>query len=269
MVSREWDSYPIFDWRLVLRAVGLVLSSALPLIAQETVPSSDNSSLDRGVSQPTVVVVCASTDGQHTHCPANTANGVTLLKSTGAGACVLGSTWGWDQTSIWVSKGCGGEFGAGQEPLAATQRQAPNQVATASEPEWPTWGVIDATGSGFVLHRSDRAELAIGAYAPIRYINQLPAEQQFTDHLGNVHDIDTRNDIQFHRAMIHFRGWLFLPKARYQITVWTVMSTDQTTLYGFLGYQFHKRFNVYGGINTLGGSRSVMGSHPSGWPTIA
>ena len=130
------------------------------------------------------------------------------------------------------------------------------------EPEWPTWGVIDATGSGVVVHRSDEAELAIGAYALVRYINQLPAEQEFTDHLGNVHDIDTRNDIQFHRAMIHFRGWLMSPKARYQITVWTVMSTDQTTLYGYVGYQFHHRFNVYGGINSLGGTRSVMGSHP-------
>jgi hypothetical protein len=131
-----------------------------------------------------------------------------------------------------------------------------------TEPEWPTWGVLDATGSGFVVHRSKAAELAIGAYALVRYINQLPAEQQFTDHLGNVRDIDTRNDIQFHRAMLHFRGWLLSPKARYQVTVWTVMSTDQTTLYGYLGYQFHHRFNVYGGINTLGGTRSVMGSHP-------
>jgi len=26
--------------------------------------------------------------------------------------------------------------------------------------------------------------------------------------------------------MVHFRGWLFSPRARYQITVWTVMSTD-------------------------------------------
>jgi len=112
------------------------------------------------------------------------------------------------------------------------------------------------------VFRNEKSELAIGAYALVRYINQLPAEQEFTDHLGNVHDIDTRNDIQFHRAMIHLRGWLLSPKARYQITVWTVMSTDQTTLYGFLGYQFHRRFNVYGGINTLGGTRSVMGSHP-------
>ncbi len=151
-------------------------------------------------------------------------------------------------------------------PPPATQQPPPaGQTVTAptpSEPEWPTWGVLDATGSGVVVHRSDKAELSVGAYALVRYINQLPAEQEFTDHLGNVHDIDTRNDIQFHRAMIHFRGWLMSPKARYQITVWTVMSTDQTTLYGFLGYQFHHRFNVYAGINSLGGTRSVMGSHP-------
>ena len=85
-------------------------------------------------------------------------------------------------------------------------------------------------------HRRDRQRLRPSSqrprrignwpYALIRYINQLPADQQFTDHLGNVHDIDARNDIQFHRAMVHFRGWLFSPRARYQITVWTVMSTD-------------------------------------------
>jgi hypothetical protein len=146
-------------------------------------------------------------------------------------------------------------------PVSAQQPSAAAST-TPTEPEWPTWGVLDTTGSGFVVHRSKFAELAIGGYALVRYINQLPAEQQFTDHLGVVHDIDTRNDIQFHRAMLHLRGWLGSRRARYQITVWTVMSTDQTTLYGFLGYQFHRTFNVYGGINTLGGTRSVMGSHP-------
>jgi hypothetical protein len=152
---------------------------------------------------------------------------------------------------------------AAASPSAQTQTQPQAQTpGTPSEPEWPTWGVIDATGSGVVVFRGKLAELALGAYGLVRWIDQLPGDQQFTDHLGRIHDIDTRNDIQFHRAMIHFRGWLLSPKARYQITVWTVMSTDQTTLYGFLGYQFHKKFNVYGGINTLGGSRSVMGSHP-------
>jgi len=155
-------------------------------------------------------------------------------------------------------------YAAGTEQQQQQQTPPPStpSSATPTEPEWPTWGVLDATGSGFVIHRSDHAELAIGGYALVRYINQLPADQEFTDHLGVVHDVDTRNDIQFHRAMVHLRGWLGSKKARYQITVWTVMSTDQTTLYGFVGYQFHRKFNVYGGINTLGGTRSVMGSHP-------
>src|SRR5687768_2649279 len=97
---------------------------------------------------------------------------------------------------------------------SAGASQTPSPPTAPSEPERPSWGVIDATGSGVVVHRSEKAELAVGAYALVRYINQLPGEQQFTDHLGNVHDIDTRNDIQFHRAMIHFRGWLLSPKAR-------------------------------------------------------
>jgi len=128
--------------------------------------------------------------------------------------------------------------------------------------ERPSWGALDATGSGFLIGRTDFGEMTLGGYAVIRYINQLPAKQTFVDHLGNVNEIDPRNDIQFHRAMLHFRGWLFDPKIRYQVTVWSVLSTNQTTLYGFAGYQFHKKFNAYAGINTIGGSRSVMGSHP-------
>jgi hypothetical protein len=129
--------------------------------------------------------------------------------------------------------------------------------------ERPTWGALDSTGQGIVLFdRDDMGQVALSAYALVRYIDQRPADQSFVDHLGNERDIDTRRDIQFHRAMIHLKGWFYTPKFRYQITVWTVMSTDQTTLYGFLGYQFNKWFNLYGGINTPGGSRSVMGSHP-------
>jgi hypothetical protein len=129
--------------------------------------------------------------------------------------------------------------------------------------EKSTWGALDTAGQGIVLYdNEDMGQVALSAYALVRYIDQRPADQSFVDHLGNEHDIDTRRDIQFHRAMIHLKGWFYTPKFRYQITVWTVMSTDQTTLYGFLGYQFNKWFNLYGGINTPGGSRSVMGSHP-------
>jgi hypothetical protein len=223
--------------------------------------SAPEASAPPGLAAPQSMT-CASTAGERIYCPADTSAGVALVRSAGSGQCLLGKTWGYDQASVWVAEGCSGDFALGSAYLAGTAQREPANPAPPAESEWPTWGVIDATGSGVVLHRSDVAELALGAYALVRYVNQLPADQEFTDHLGNVHEIDTRNDIQFHRAMIHFRGWLFAPKARYQVTVWTVMSTDQTTLYGFLGYQFDKKFNVYAGINTLGGTRSVMGSHP-------
>jgi hypothetical protein len=143
-------------------------------------------------------------------------------------------------------------------PPASTQAAAP----TPDESDPPSYGAFDASGSGFLVGRSKYGELKIGGYALVRYINQLPADQTFTDHLGNVATIDARNDVQFHRAMLHFRGWLGTPKLRYQITAWSVMSTNQTTLYGFLGYRIHKAFNVYGGINSIGGTRSLMGSSP-------
>jgi hypothetical protein len=146
---------------------------------------------------------------------------------------------------------------------ATTARAQTSQTPTQDQPERSTRGALDATGSGFLIGRTELGEMRLSGYAVIRYINQLPATQTFVDHLGNVNVIDPRNDIQFHRAMLHFRGWLFSPKIRYQITVWSVLSTNQTTLYGFAGYQFHKKFNAYAGINTIGRSRSVMGSHPS------
>lgn len=146
--------------------------------------------------------------------------------------------------------------------LPHAQAETPAAARQMKEPERPTWGVLDSTGQGITLYSSELGEVALSAYALVRYIDQRPAEQSFVDHYGNIRPVDTRRDVQFHRAMVHVKGWLYSPKFRYQVTAWTVMSTDQTTLYGFLGYQFDKKFNLYAGINTLGGSRSVMGSHP-------
>src|SRR5688572_11014684 len=217
-------------------------------------------------------LTCSSDGPARKQCPADASGGVALLRSTGEGECLLGKTWGYDDDGVWVSQGCAGEFALGRSarggtPSAAstsepTKREAWMNGQRMIEEERPTWGVLDTSGQGISLYQSEKGSVGLSAYALVRYIDQRPAEQNFTDHLGNVRPVDTRRDVQFHRAMVHLKGWFYSPKFRYQITTWTVMSTDQTTLYGFLGYQFHKKFNLYAGINTLGGSRSVMGSHP-------
>jgi hypothetical protein len=148
-----------------------------------------------------------------------------------------------------------------QTPASSPPAQPPPNRPTETS-EDSSWGAFDASGTGFLIGRTSQGELSISGYAVIRWIDQLPAQQTFTDHLGNVRRVNPRNDIQFHRAMVHLKGWLFSPKLRYQITTWSVLSTNQTTLYGFAGYQFHKRFRAWAGINTVGGSLSLMGSHP-------
>ena len=40
-------------------------------------------------------------------CGADTSRGVVLLRSTGDAPCLLGRTWGYDQSSVWVSDGVG------------------------------------------------------------------------------------------------------------------------------------------------------------------
>ncbi|HET9250989.1 MAG TPA: hypothetical protein VFP58_02595, partial [Candidatus Eisenbacteria bacterium] len=41
-------------------------------------------------------------------------------------------------------------------------------------------------GSGFDILRTKRGSLNISFYGLFRYINQLPADQTFTDHLGRT-----------------------------------------------------------------------------------
>lgn len=224
----------------------------LCLVVVSLAPMSVNAQAQRTVS-------CASKPGGRTSCPADTSAGIVLARTTGPAACLLGKTWGYDQQGVWVADGCSGEFllGSTQPPDPAAPPQPPGKPAERIE----TWGEFDP-GDGFLIGRSDAGELAVSAYALVRYISQLPAEQSFTDHLGNTHAIDPRNDIFPHRVIVYLKGWVGTPKLLYTIVLWTVNTTDQDAIFGVLGYQFTRKFSLYGGINGTPGTRSLQGSHP-------
>src|SRR5690349_10801100 len=90
------------SWMAVAFAVAIVPLSVVQVAAQAT-PST---------ATPTTIT-CASKPGEREQCAADTSAGVVLVKSTGAAACLLGKTWGYDNKSIWVSDGCVGEFATG------------------------------------------------------------------------------------------------------------------------------------------------------------
>ncbi len=147
-------------------------------------------------------------------------------------------------------------------PAAPPDSVPSARLDTVSYEPYSSWGELDASAGGFLVGRGDRGELAISAYALVRYMDQSGESDFFLDHLGNEHPIDYRRDIQWHRAMVHFKGWVGSEKFRYQMTVWSLLSTDQDVIYGYIGYQAAKYFNIWGGINSVGGSRSMFGSHP-------
>lgn len=250
--------------------------------------------LPRPAATQTTTVSCASVSGGRQHCAGDTSAGVLLTRETGEAACLLGRTWGYDATGVWVTEGCGGEFlvaGTAPEPATETSAAAtaaePTAEASASAappveaetggPESPEegaavppadqpapyeiWGVYDP-GKGFLVGKGKGGELSISLYALVRYMNQLPPGQMFTDHLGNEHPVDARQDIYSHRVLVWLTGWAGVPKLRYTVAFWTVNTTDQDALFGNIGYQFNRGFNVYAGIFGNTGTRSMLGSHP-------
>jgi hypothetical protein len=204
------------------------------------------------------IITCSSAAGQREHCAADTSQGVALIRSTGTALCLLGKTWGYDDTGIWVLDGCGGEFTVGH---AATPPAGAQPAPKPQQGQIETWGEFEP-GQGFLIGRSSVGELEISAYALIRYINQMPGTQTFTDHLGIEHSVDGRNDLYPHRIMIFFKGWLGNPKLIYNVFLWTVNPTDQKNIFASMGYQFTRRFSLYAGLNGLPGTRSLQGSHP-------
>jgi hypothetical protein len=128
-------------------------------------------------------------------------------------------------------------------------------------PKVDTWGVYDP-GKGFLVGKSDFGQLDISAYGMVRYMNQNDDDNVFVDHLGNERAVDTRHDIFSHRIMVFLKGWMGSEKLVYNITLWTVNTTDQDAMFANIGYQFSKKFSLYAGLTGNPGSRSLNGSHP-------
>lgn len=232
----------------------------------------------------TTTVTCSSSDAARQHCAANTSAGVLMVRTIGSAACLLGKTWGYDDAGVWVLDGCSAEFivkgATAGAPLASSETViAQTQTPVAAEAKVKaedsdtgktretadtandTWGMLDP-GKGFLLGKGDYGEASLSAYALVRYLDQRDDDGVFTDHLGNERPVDGRQDIYSHRVLVWLNGWVGDPKLRYTITWWTVTDTDQDALFGNIGYQFSKHFNLYGGIFGNPGSRSLQGSHP-------
>jgi len=96
----------------------------------------------------------------------------------------------------------------------------------------------------------------------IRFLNTQDSEGTFTDHLGVVRAVNTRNDITVNRAMFIFGGYIWDQRLRYSLTVWTSAGSNSIVVAGNIGWQFNKMLTVTGGYFGVPGSRSLVNTFP-------
>jgi hypothetical protein len=200
------------------------------------------------------LVTCTSKPGERQHCPADTTRGVVLAKSTGESACLLGKTWGYDETGVWVSDGCSAVFLAGQAAAAGEKAET-----TKKGPEY-------IPNAGFKLYEGDKGQIYMRLFSYVRYLNQKGLDSSYTDYFGNSHIVQQREDVQLNKFFLPFSGWFLTPKFRYYLYVWSSNPSQgdpaQVVGAGNLSYSFNRYVTLGGGITSLPSVRSTEGQFP-------
>jgi len=125
----------------------------------------------------------------------------------------------------------------------------------------------DRYQDGVVIYQnSDDAKvpflLKFNINSQIRYLSTVNSPTTFTDHLGNVREVHTRNDITVNRAMFILGGYMFSKKLQYSMTVWTSAGAASIVIAGNIGYRFNKALTITGGYTGVPGSRSLVTTFP-------
>jgi hypothetical protein len=156
-------------------------------------------------------------------------------------------------------------LGATPPPEEATP--PPPAPQPSPEPSPPPSPLAERYQDGMVIWKTpDDATvpflLKFNVNTQIRYLNTLSSPETFTDHLGVVREVHTRNDITVNRAMFILGGYVFDPRLRYSFTVWTSAGAASIVVAGNIGWQFSPALTVTGGYTGVPGSRSLVNTFP-------
>ena len=204
-----------------------------------------------------LTVPCDSKIGERIFCSADTSAGVVLARSSGESACLLGKTWGYDDTGIWVSDGCSGVFLVGR----VSQPQIPQKRKTLEH----------VPNAGFLLYEGEEGQIYFRLFSYARYLNQKSLDPSYTDSFGNTKTVQLRQDMQLQKFFAPFSGWFLSEKFRYYLYVWSSNSSQgdpaQVVGAGNLSYVFNRFVSVGAGITSLPSTRSTEGQFPY-WLTV-
>src|SRR4029077_16876223 len=146
--------------------------------------------------------------------------------------------WGYDDTGIWVSDGCGGEF------LAGPAHQQSKEKSPGYIPNF-----------GFLLYSGEKGEIYFRLFSYARYLNQKALDPTYVDAFGNTKSVQLRQDIQLQKFFAPFSGWFLTSKFRYYLYVWSSNPSQgdpaQVVGAGNISYTFNRFVTLGGGITSL------------------
>jgi len=96
----------------------------------------------------------------------------------------------------------------------------------------------------------------------LRYLNTQSSDAEFTDHLGVVREVHTRNDITVNRAMFILGGFVFDERLRYSFTVWTSAGAASIVVASNIGWRFNRALTLMAGYTGVPGTRSLVNTFP-------
>jgi hypothetical protein len=154
-------------------------------------------------------------------------------------------------------------------PVTPAQGATPATAAESSIPaeQADRKPILERYNDGIVIWQTpDDAQvpfmLKFNLNTQVRYLNTTDSEETYTDHLGVVREVNTRNDITVNRTMFILGGYIFDPRLRYSSTVWTSAGAASIVVAGTIGWQFGPGLTLTGGYTGVPGSRSLVNTFP-------
>ena len=149
--------------------------------------------------------------------------------------------------------------------FAQPEAAAPGNGQTAAVPPEQPFG--ERYKDGMVIWETPAGDkipflLKFNINTQLRYLNTQSSDEEFTDHLGVIRDVHTRNDITVNRAMFILGGYVFDPRLRYSFTVWTSAGAASIVVASNVGWAFNKALTVMAGYTGVPGSRSLVNTFP-------
>src|SRR6185503_12126180 len=163
--------------------------------------------------------------------------------------------------TTWWALALVGSLAFGAE--SAAQEADPLPTTKDSAASFPNTTAGEFTPArGFDVFQSPRGSLNISLYGLFRFVSQNPQGQTFLDHLGRERQVNPRNDVNWHRTFVWLTGFFYKPNFQYNISLYSLPTTQQTLLFGNLQYRVNKALSFGVGLAPNLTARSMQGSWP-------